>query len=230
LTILGVIIVFLGYLVYSQYFKQSNTVSQTMWLMNTNPAITNATIVSPNSTMFSYSFWMYINSFPTSTPANIFNCSNMSGTLFSVDIPDTTPSLSVSIATGTKDACSPDTTNTQIITNNLGIQRWVFVIVSVNANIVDCYIDGKLVVSFQTNGIPTPSIACTQKSNVWGINFGTNSDIYLSNFTRTATPTDPATALSLYSSKPAAAKASTAYSANLQINQNNQLLTNVKLF
>jgi hypothetical protein len=164
------------------------------------------------------------------TPSNIFNASNAAGSLLSVDIPDTTPTLNVSIATGSNDPCTPDSKNTHSITNNLGIQRWVYVIVSVNANIIDCYIDGKLVISFQTNGIPTPSIACTQKSNVWGINFGTNSDIYISEFTRTTTATDPATALYGYSRKPAGSKNSSTYSANLQLNQNNKVLTNLKLF
>jgi hypothetical protein len=138
--------------------------------------------------------------------------------------------MSVSVATGSKDICTPDNQNTQIITNNMGIQRWVYVIISVNANVVDCYLDGKLVISYQTNGYPNPSISCSQKTNNWGINFGNGSDIYISGFTRTATATDPATAMSGYAVKPPGAKSSTAYSANLQINQNNQLLTNLRLF
>jgi hypothetical protein len=173
---------------------------------------------------------MYINSWPTTLPATIFRCANATTSLLSVDLPDNTPSLRVSIATGSRDPCRPDNLNPQIVTNNLAIQRWVYVIVSVNANIVDCYIDGKLVLSFQTNGIPNPSISCSSASNAWGIQFGTNMDIYISGFTRTTSATDPATAQAGYSSKPAGAKNWTSYSANLQINQNNQLLTNLKLF
>jgi hypothetical protein len=228
--ILGVVIIVLGYLVYVQYFNQTNSVNYTMWLMNDNKPIT-SNIVNPTSSIFSYSFWMYINTWPGKTPANIFNCKNGQNiNLFSVDLPDTTPSLACSVATGSNDTCNPKNQNTQIVTNNLGIQRWVYVIISVNANIVDCYLDGKLVLSFQTNGMPNPSISCTQKTNNWGINFGKGSDIYISGFTRVATATDPATALRGYATKPAGAKTSTAYSANLQINQNNQLLTTWKLF
>jgi len=227
--VLGVIIIILSYYVYVNYFKQTLSISQTMWLMNSTPPIT-SNIASPNSSIFSYSFWMYINSWPGTTPANIFKCSNSTNDLFSVDLPDTTPSLSVSVATGITDPCTVDKQNTQIITNNLGIQRWVYVIVSVNVNIVDCYIDGKLVLSFQTNGMPNPSISCSSVSNVWGINFGRNLDIYISGFTRTLTATDPATAMYGYSKIPPGAKQSTSYSANLIINKNNQLINSIPIF
>jgi hypothetical protein len=227
--ILGVIIVVLGYIVYVQYFTQTTSISQTLWLKNKNPPIT--TIANPQSSIFSYSFWMYINTWPSTSPTNIFNCASSSkGVLFSVDLPDTTPTLTCDLLTGKTDPCVPANHNVVTMTNNLGVQRWVYVIVSVNANIIDCYIDGKLTISFQTNGVPNPSISCTDTDNNWGISFGVGPDIYISGFTRIPYATDPATAMANYAIKPSGAKVSTAYSAYLQINQNNQLLTNLKLF
>jgi hypothetical protein len=109
----------------------------------------------------------------------------------------------------------------------MGIQRWVFILVSVNTNVVDCYLDGKLVTSTQLNGIPT--ISCNNANNNWAINYG-SGDIYLSNFQRWTTPTDPATAQSYYKVKPSSAKIFSSYGANIQLTKNDVAQQSVKLF
>ena len=83
--ILGVIIVILGYFVYIHYFgEQTNTANSTLWLNNNNVAATNASftytkIVNPTSTAYTFSMWLYINSWPTGGNANIFNCKSVAG-------------------------------------------------------------------------------------------------------------------------------------------------------
>jgi hypothetical protein len=110
----------------------------------------------------------------------------------------------------------------------------------VNANIVDCYLAGTLVTSQQLNSgsgmSPTTTIA-TNFSNAsksgsggWNINFGNPYDIYLSNFKRTATASDPSTVAAYYSVKPAGSKTATSYSGILQINKNNQPVSTINLF
>jgi hypothetical protein len=246
--ILGVIIVILGYYVYLHYFgEQTNTANSTLWLNNDNVAATNASftytkIVNPTSTAYTFSMWLYINSWPTGGNANIFNCKSVAGdkNYLSVNLPDSTPTLNCVIATDKNNMGDAGNQNTIVITNNLGIQRWVNVVISVNANIVDCYIDGKLVTSQQLNSgsgmSPTTTIATnfskasSSGSGGWNVNFGTGLDIYISNFKRTAVNSDPATVAMNYSVKPSGAKSATTYSGVLQINKNNQPVSYINIF
>ena len=246
--ILGVIIVILGYFVYVNYFgAQTNSTSSTLWLNNDNVAVTNASftytkIVNPTSTAYTFSMWVYINSWPTGGNANIFNCKSVAGdkNYFSVNLPDSTPTLNCVIATDKSQKGDAGNQNTIVITNNMGIQRWVNVVISVNANIVDCYIDGKLVTSQQLNSgsgmSPTTTIATnfstasSSGAGGWNINFGVGPDIYISNFKRTAVSSDPATVATNYSVKPSGSKTATSYSGILQINKNNQPVSTINLF
>jgi hypothetical protein len=222
--LLGVIMIVLLYLVYVYYFSTTTTLTSSLWLNQNNAPIT--TIVNPQSSIFTYGVWVYINTW-SQGPTNLFQCSTGSQTHFSLDFPVASPTLTCTVNTGPT-ACNPSSTPTVItVTNNFGIQRWVYVLVSVNTNIVDCYLDGKLVTSTQLNGIPT--ISCTNANNNWSIQYGTG-DIYLSNFQRWTTATDPASAMSYYRVKPAAAKVFSSYGANIQLTKDNVGQQSIKLF
>jgi hypothetical protein len=220
--ILGVIVIVLLYLVYTYYFSSSTTISSSLWLSNNNAPVT--TIANPNTSVFTYGVWIYINTW-SQAPMNIFSCGTQGQTYFSLDLPTSSPTLTCTINTGTT-ACSQGTSQTIVITNNFGIQRWVYVLVSVNTNIVDAYLDGKLVNSTQLNGIP--NISCP--SNNWAINYG-SGDIYISNFKRWTSATDPATALSYYrQTRPASSKIFSSYSANVQLSVDNVPQQPIKIF
>jgi hypothetical protein len=224
--ILGIIVLLLIYFVYTYYFSNTSTLSSSLWLNQTNPPIT--TITNPQSSVFTFGVWIYINTW-SQGPTNLFNCSNANQTHFSLDLPVSSPTLTCSINTGIT-ACNPSATPVVItITNNIGIQRWVYVLVSVNTNIVDCYLDGKLVTSTQLNGIPTISCNNANNNNNWSVILGTG-DIYISNFQRWATATDPATAASYYKVKPAASKVFSSYGANVQVTKDNVPQQSIKLF
>jgi hypothetical protein len=224
LILLGVVIIILLYLVYIYYFTSVTTLTTSLWLKQNNPSITN--VSNPYSANFSYGVWIYINNW-NQGPTNVFNCSSstIADPHFSLDFPSCTPTLTCSINTGST-ACNPSSPTVITVTNNFAIQRWVYVLISVNTNIVDCYLDGKLVTSTQLNGIPT--ISCN-KDNNWSINYG-SGDIYISNFQRWTTPTDPATATSYYNVKPASAKLFSTYSANVQLTKDNVQQSSIKLF
>jgi hypothetical protein len=212
LIFLGVIIIVLLYLVYTYYFSPVTTLSPSLWLNQNNPPVT--TVANQQSAIFTYGVWVYINTWKQG-PTNLFKCSTKNNTHFSLDLPNSTPTLTCTIGTAVS-ACNNNSSKTVIpITQNFGIQRWVYVLVSVNATIVDCYLDGKLVTSTQLNGIPT--ISC-----------GTNNN--LSNFQRWTTATDPATAAAYYKIKPAATKAFSNYSANVQLTVDGVPAQSLKLF
>jgi len=223
LIFLGVIIIVLLYLVYIYYFSPVTTLSPSLWLNQNNPPV--ATVANQQSAIFTYGVWVYINTW-NQGPTNLFKCSTADKTHFSLDLPNSTPTLTCTVNTAVS-ACNPTSSPTVIpITQNFGIQRWVYVLVSVNATIVDCYLDGKLVTSTQLNGIPT--ISCGTNNN-WSIQYG-SGDIYLSNFQRWTTATDPATAAAYYKIKPASVKAFSNYSANVQLTVDGVPAQSLKLF
>lgn len=84
------------------------------------------------------------------------------------------------------------TTSTNVqITDNFPLQTWQHVIVSVDNNYIDVYLNGKLVKSIKDT-IETPSTTSPVSFSA------TPFKTYLAKFTRTITPTDPQTAWNNY--------------------------------
>jgi hypothetical protein len=225
IIILGIVFVIIIYWIYAYIYSPSVTLSSATKLNQANASIVPSDRTT--STIFSYSLWVYIENWQQSA-TNIFRCTSSAGTHFSLDLPYSSPTLTCSILTGVI-ACTPATTGPTIIniTNNVPIQRWFHVIVSVNTNIVDCYLDGKLITSAQLNGIPT--IGCTTPASSWKIDFGI-ADIVISNFKRSVAATDPATANSYFKVAPAAATVFANYSANIQVVKDNVPQSTFRLF
>ena len=193
--ILGVIIILLVYFLYINYWKQ-NVLFEKINLNNSVPNITYASLSNPGSTRYSYGLWVYVNSWNTSQK-NIISRGND----FSLYLDQTSPILLCKIGV------NPDASSANIIiTNNFPIQKWTHVIVSVDNNIIDFYIDGKLLLSKQINGIPVVSTA--------DISFGGSSistasattapanssapDIFLAKVYRWVYPMDPQSAWNEY--------------------------------
>jgi hypothetical protein len=85
--------------------------------------------------------------------------------------------------------------NVITITNNFPIQKWVHVLVSVDTIYVDCYIDGKLVMSNPLNAqitqsLPNPSITFVPPLPSTPPVVA-NPDIHLTKLTRWDHPLDP---------------------------------------
>jgi len=233
--ILGIIILVLLYLVYQYYFSTTTTISS-VWLNSATPLPAITTISSPQSSNFSYGVWIYVNTWSQS-PKNIFTASASSLPYgfpdLSLDLGTTSPTLTFSINSGAS-ACNPATSatasvvpNVITITNNFPIQTWTYVIVSVNNNICDCYLNGGLVISQQIQGIP--SVTCS--SNPWKIQFGSGSDIYLSLFQRLTVATDPATAIKMYGNKPTTASSTNvSYGLQAVLTENKVAQTPITIF
>jgi hypothetical protein len=137
------------------------------------------TLANPSSARYSYNLWIYANELTSGDNA-----------IFSID-----QSVVLKITTGgelqllvtTGDGTNPFKTIT--ITPNYPMQRWVCVSISVDNNVVDIYLDGKLVKS------QTMTVQKTSDKSI--ITFGTG-DIYIAEFERLATPIDPQTAWDRY--------------------------------
>lgn len=176
LGIIVLLILFLGI----SYYLNMNSTGGLMDLKTTIPAITSESISKPGSPNYYYAVWVYVNTWDSSEK-RLFRYSNQALVLDAIK-----QELRFNYRISTK------YTNT-IITTTFPIQKWVHVAVSKVGPILDFYLDGKLVKSFQPSGsIWTP----------WSggsINFGGNkNDIFLSKFQRSSNALDPRSAHNIY--------------------------------
>jgi len=193
---------------------------------------------TPTAANFCVFAWVYVNSWDTTALKNIFVLSNGSSPILTLDLDKTKPTLSTTIYGLSTDPAIGATSNPIIITNNFPIQRWVFVIVSVSSSIVDCYLDGRLVSSYQL-----PSNLNTNVSNAktltmdyakptssnGAIGSYTPIDVFLYSVQRYSYAMDPTTAQNLYYYSSPPASSSINYNVVVELEKNGQVSNSFKL-
>jgi hypothetical protein len=216
--VLIIIIVLLIFFLYRASSSKSST-NTVLNLNNTNTAVANADLSSPASAKFSYECWMYVNTWTnnaekTAYYAGTSTTSTDSSNLLRLHLDKTTPTLYCKFN-------SSDSTNTNppiTITTNFPIQKWVYVIISVDSQMVDCYLDGKLVKSHKLQYLP-------DTSGTYNINFG-SFDAYLTGFKRNANAINPQTAWSNYMAGNGYSSGSS-YGVNIAITKDNVTMSQV---
>jgi len=228
LVLLILILIVILYLFYVYFIASSKKLVSSIYLLNNTSAVTITD--SPTVTNFSLGLWIYINSWNITAQAdnnapsttNIFTLSNGSAPLVSLDLGNTAPVLTTTI-TLTGNATS------QLInlTNNFPIQRWVFVIVSVSNNIVDGYLDGRLVTSYQ---LPLGSQISVSGATSLTLNMGKGMDAYVYNFQRWSYPMDPQTAQSTYYYGAPSSKTAMNYNLSLSVLKDGATFSSMSVF
>lgn len=165
---------------------------------NLNTIQTTAIKVSDSSIQYAYGVWVYVNSWAASDGANgpkkvIFsrsltkpngNRTDVGNYTVLVYLDPVSPTLYLDIAKG-----ATPTANPIVITTNFPVQKWCYVVFSLNNQYVDCYIDGKLVKSVHLDTTPT-----TPNPSIDAIYVGspTNpSDIYIKDLQHWGNPLTP---------------------------------------
>jgi hypothetical protein len=175
---IGVVLVVVGYALYLWYQWKSPSLVQTATLLETNPSI--AVTDAPAGYNYTYSLWMYVNSWSTSAKP-IFARAVDTYCQIKLYLDASKPTLSLDIAkTGGVAITIP-------ITTNFPLQRWTFVSVNVSSDVADMYLDGKLISSTILSNVLQPSAT----ANVYvghSMSGATASaqanDIFISNFER----------------------------------------------
>jgi hypothetical protein len=196
LIILGVVIVLIIYL-YFFYSTNETILSDKLDLSSKQPDILVANISKPESTIYSYEFWVYVGKYVGGTPQTLFSRASDKQTSdnkvinnIGVYIDGTSPTLKIDYVKNN----SFFTKGTIAVTDNFPVQSWVHVIVSVSDKYIDTYVNGKLTKSIkETDGIYPQS----KDSNP--IVFGQHDGTILAKLTRTTKATDPQTAWDKYS-------------------------------
>ena len=191
--ILGVIILLLLYAVYLFVFPSKTAVTNANYLLNGVKQVPFTDLENPTSTKYSIELWIYANDVKQASASHAVSgiTSNKSGCIFEVQT--NTNSIYHLDLFNNADLCFYNTgTNTPtIIINNFPLQKWCHVVISVNKNLVDMYLDGKLIKSIKTRNSGSFPISESM------IHFG-NGNIYISGMNRTITTTDMNTALNKY--------------------------------
>ena len=214
IIILGITVVLLCYYIYTIYTAAPTVLNNTyLGAINTNPqTVAPANIKNPYSANYTVAYWLYINNFSESIGKFLFygvagtsTPSTSDQTICSFQMDATAPVLSTSILTGTNANSNSNSLQSIIITDNLPIQTWVYVLVSVSSNYADCYLNGKLVVSQQ---LTKPSVSIQQTktagssatSNQPTLNLigGKEVDVYVTKLMWIPNPIDPQTAWTYY--------------------------------
>jgi hypothetical protein len=199
--ILGVIVILFMYVLYNNYIRTNNLIGTTNLLKET-PNIDVNNLQSKDSTRYAFGIWVYVNSWNNTKTKYILS----RGGDFDLFLDTTSPKLNLKFNLEDKTK-----TSTQLLlTNNFPIQKWTYVILSVDNQIVDFYMDGKLVLSKQL-----PSMPVTSKNN---ITLGSgNPDITVTALNRYTEPMDPATAWAKYLRGNGISNTGSAYNVNVSV-------------
>ena len=234
--VLGIVIfILIAYVIYLRMYSGINNLSGQVNLNVTKAPdpILAEKLTNPSSTRYSYGIWIYVNSWDNTKTKTIF--SRYNDIVLYLDKQSTILSCLISptkTGSDTTDALIPDATaasavtgTTLTITNNFPIQKWVFVTIVIDNQIVDMYIDGKLVKS-----ATIPQVAPNAKTNIY---YGFNYDTVISNFQRWTYPLDPQSVYNYYvngASSIGGGSATGGYHATVTITKNNNPTSTYKLF
>lgn len=205
LIILGIVLVLIAYYVYLVYFTEPIVVKLINLTKSDNPEVSGSMIKNPISVKYTYSTWIYISTYPTTLDSSPFKpivsyvANNAANTQFVLYLSSPTTmscgigSSSSSISGSNNSPVLNGGMNSITITNNVPIQKWIYVVVSTDGVYADIYLDGKLVVSKVLQNKVSTALDVNSK-----IAFGTGQDVYLANLSRVPYQVDPQTVWTNY--------------------------------
>ena len=234
-VLLGVLlVVIIVYMIYTTYYSTTVKLSGEVHLITPPANIPIDKITKPDATRYAYGIWFYVNNFPTS-----FGSGNIR-TIFYREKDmhlylTNDGSLSLDVGKGvdqtiTKASTTSEPIRRSLITNNFPIQRWVYIVVSIDNTVIDVYLDGKLVKS-----IATPQVGPQEKEIIFkSAGVASGMDAYLSNFERVTMPLDPQSVWNKYiggsGSNLAVSNMVGKYNLNLTLLKDGQISQKYKLF
>ena len=192
--ILGIIIVILIYVLY-KYFTNTATPIQSSIVNLKSPPADITKISSPTSNQYAYGIWVYVASWDNTIATKyIFRHENA----MDVYLTQQNPELKVRVYMD-----KPIGGNYYLdvsITNSFPLQKWVYIIASMDNQFLDVYLDGKLVKSTKltdnTNSA-LPKMPADGAKVIIG-NASARWDAYITYFNRWTTTMDPGTAWQYY--------------------------------
>ena len=223
LIILGVILLVLIYIMY-RFLNKGSIVPKIVTLNSstTNPDVAFSSLATPNSSRYSLSFWINIESLTGGS--KIFTITK--GTTDILSIGFTSSATLYYNITGVSSASADHT-----IITNFPIQKWVYVVLSMDGNVVDMYLDGKMIRSEKL--VDPPIVPDKDSTKIVFNKPASDSVIYLAKFERIATAMDPTLAWTTYMAGNGGNSFSnflSSYGANFTITKDNVDVNKMSLF
>ena len=236
--LLGVVLFVVIYVIY--LFWTSRYLSIKVLDLNTaNTTIASTSIKGSSNSNYTYSMWVWVNSWNTSVPHCFVYAppSSLNSTPptynngqpydFALYMDQQSPTLYCTLGS------SPgDSSNTVVITNNFPLQTWVYVVVCVQTNVVDCYLNGKMIVSQQTNqnsALVTPSYKNLYMGNAPSNN-GWDCQMMLFNFQPMVVTPQQVWSSYLSGNGQSMFSSLSSYGLQMDLTQNNQVTSSYTLF
>ena len=228
--ILGIVVVIILYFVYSYLFPSKNKVANKNYLANGVKDVSFEKLENPSSEKYSLEVWIYANNLngtdtATRSTDGAFTApggisANVSGCIFQV-MTGTSSCYNLDLFNDATLAFYNSGTTPVVTVPNFPLQRWVYVVISVDNKLVDIYLDGKLIRSVKSSStITAPTAQSIFK-------FGTG-DIYIAGMNRTATVTDSNTVFKNYMQGNAGLKLP-GYSISLDFLKNSSVAQNIPI-
>jgi hypothetical protein len=222
-VILFVVIIILVYILYKYFTTSVSTLSTSASLKVSNPKITKLT--NPTATRYAYGIWVFVNTWDTSNTKTIFSRDKN----IKVYLDTNTPTLycDMTLADGSSQKI--------VITTNFPIQKWTYITINVDGQFVDCYLDGKLVVSTKLNGVAmTPGDSGETGAPVVLGNTGGGFDAFVAGFQNWANPVGPQEVWNAYmagsQSGASLSKIFGSYNVDISLLKNNVQQTKFSIF
>ena len=178
---LGIVVIVLLWVLYTYYLSAGALSSGQVNLNSGSTSITADKLTNPGSSNFSYGVWVYVNTWSNNNDKTLMSRGTAANG-FNIKLGQTTPILT----------CQLPTSDKFTVTTTFPIQKWVYVIISVDGMTMDAYLDGKLVISKQ---LTAPITGDTTNPLILG---GNSSDIYLTKINWWPTAMNPQLAWNNY--------------------------------
>jgi hypothetical protein len=191
LIILGILLLVIIYILIQVLSERGKSVANKVDLSATNGSVSYKALKNPKASRFSLSLWVYLENLKSTGNTDIIYIKKNDGSDF----------LKLSVTDTTILKYNMALQNGEVVTNeimgNFPLQKWVYVIISVDNKIIDLYVDGKLVRSQQ---LDSPPVSTDSDFNIsyGSCNGGNKCKGHVAKFERIPQPMDPSTAWTKY--------------------------------
>ena len=150
--VIGVVIIVLLYLLYLYFFGNSAAVLVGVHETTAEIKIGSGSIPPGPTQNFTYSVWVYVSNWNAGNEKIIFQRACGSSFCPKMAFDQNMNNVTVTLATYPSDSGSQVEATCQI--ENVPLQAWTNLIMTLNGNALDCYLDGKLVRTCLMPGVP----------------------------------------------------------------------------
>ena len=149
--VLGILLLISIYFLYLYLNVAPSSLVTSVSLLTNPPPITN--LNNPTSPRYAYGLWIYVNSWGSTSSTEKIIFSRYNNLKLYLEPNKLNLNVDVFMNNGYWLSSSQNLNAPVLITDNFPLQKWCYVIISMDNSFLDCYLDGKLILSQKLNFI-----------------------------------------------------------------------------